>query len=447
MSLRLSLFNLSRKMQGREHDVVLAKGATSSFAVKVLGAAVAFCTQILLARILGVTQYGIYIYALTWISVLALICQLGMNTSILRFVSSYKAKSEWGLLRGIFIRSVQYVLFASVAVGVTAAFVVWFLYDRIGREQSITFWIAFLLLPLLSLTGLRSAGLRAFKHVVKAALPDSLFRPMLIAGLASISYVYFQQNLQATQVMVFNLIGTLAAFYIGGLWLIKAMPKQIRHITPVYAEQEWLKVSLPLFFISGMQLILHQIDILMIGAILDSEQVGIYSVASRITGLVVFGLSAVNSIAAPMISELYSTGRHQELQRTVTLAARGIFVFTLIASMSLAIMGEYVLGFFGDEFVIGYIPLIILLGGQAINAMSGSVGFLMIMTGHHNQAAMIIGGSAILNILMNAIFIPLYGIVGAAISTAATTALWNLMMLAYVWRRMDINPTVLSNIQ
>ncbi len=446
VNLRDFVPGLWKKLQGKGIGAVLARGAGGSFAVMVLGAAMAFGTSILLTRLLGVTQYGIYIYALTWINLLALVCQLGMNTSLLRFVAAYKANGEWGLLRGLHDRSIQYVLLASFIIGVTTAFVVWLLHDRIGADQAKTFWIALLLLPLIALTGLRRAGLRAFRRVVKAELPDSFFRPLLIAVLASGFIILSQKHLQATQVMVFNLIGALTAFFIGTVWLTKAMPEQLRHNPPVYAGREWLRVSLPLFFMSGMSLILNKTDIIMVGVILDSEQAGIYAVASRVAGLVVFGLTAANAIAAPMISELYSTERYQELQRMITLAARGIGAFTLVVSISLVILGQYMLGLFGEDFVIGYLPLLILLGGQAINALAGSVGFLMTMTGHQKQAAKIFGTSAILNIVANAFLIPTLGLIGAAIATAVTTALWNFMMLAYVWRRLNINPTVLARI-
>jgi len=424
----------------------LARGAGGSFSVKVLGAAIAFALQILLARLLGASQYGVYIYALTWILVLSVICQLGMNTSLLRFVAAYNAKNEWGLLRGILSRSMQYVFLASFVISITASLIVWLNYEQIGRDQSKTFWIAFILLPLLSLTGLRSAGLCGLKHVVLAALPDSFFRPLLIAALAGLTYMYTQHNLQAMQVMFFNLVGVMTALIISSIWLRKVLPKQIKHCKPVFSEREWLAVSFPLLFMAGMQLILHQIDIIMIGIILDTEQAGIYAVASRITGLVIFGLSAANSIAAPMISELYSTERHQALQRVVTLSARGVFVFTLLTSIGLSVFGEYFLRLFGEEFKMGYEPLLILLTGQVINAMSGSVGFLMVMTGHQNQAAMILGVSGLINILMNVILIPEFGMIGAAIATAVTTALWNILMLIYVWRRMNINPTALAGI-
>jgi len=444
VNIRVLINSLWVRLQGDGIGAVLARGAGGAFAVSVLGAVMAFGTNVLLARLMGVTQYGVYIYALTWINLLALVSKLGMDTSLLRFVAAYNAKAEWGLFRGILNHSVLYVFIVSVFIGVTVALIIWFLEEHVGLNQAKTFWIALLLLPLLSLTALRGAALRALKHIVQSGLPDSFIRPLLIATLASLTYLYTQQNLQSTQVMVFNIIGALIAFYIGTLWLLKALPIQLRHIQPVYVGREWLKVSLPLFFISGMHLILHQTDIIMIGVMLDTEQAGIYAVVSRIAGLVLFGLTAINAIVVPMISELYSTGQYQKLQKMITLAARGIFIITLVVSLSLVILGKYILGLFGDEFVIGYIALLILLAGQTINALAGSVGFLMTMTGHQNKAAQILGVSALVNIMLNVILIFNFGVIGAAIATATSTALWNILMLGYVWHQLKFNPTIFA---
>nr|WP_277879386.1 polysaccharide biosynthesis C-terminal domain-containing protein [Coleofasciculus sp. FACHB-712] len=97
---------------------------------------------------------------------------------------------------------------------------------------------------------------------------------------------------------------------------------------------------------------------------------------------------------------------------------------------------------FGSSFVEGLPALVILTVGQMVNALSGSVGFLMTMTGHQREAALIIGSSAILNVVLNAALIPYLGINGAALSTALTTALWNIIMLVYVNKQLKINSTI-----
>ena len=436
--------NTRERLQGHGVGAVFARGASGSFGVMALGAVMTLCTNMLLTRVMGVAQYGIYIYILTWINLLVLVCKFGMDTSLVRFVAAYNAKHDWGLFRGIVGHSYKFVMLASFFIGIIAVSVIYLIHDHIGVDRSKTFVIALLLLPVLSLTALRQAILRGLKHVVLAALPDSLIRPLLVTILTGGFYIFSTQQLAATKVMLFTLAAALAAFFIGSIWLVRVLPKKVGRTPSVYARSEWLTVSLPLFFISGMSVLLHQADIIMIGIILNTDQAGIYAVSSRIAGLVAFGLSAINAIAASIISELYSTGQHMLLQKIVTQAARGLFVFTLISSLFLSIYGKLILGFFGAEFVNGYLSLLVLLVGQSVSSLVGSVGLLMTMTGHQKQAAFIIGVGAIANIILNAVLISwLDDMIGAAIATAVTTVLLNLVMLAKVLQKLNINPTVL----
>lgn len=444
MSKSFSIRGLWRKLQADANSAIVARGAIGSFVVKILGAAIAFGLHILLARLLGVSQYGIYVYAITWLNILAILCLLGFHTSLVRFIAAYKAQEKWGLLRGIVHRSTQFVVIFSLLIGGIAGIVVWFLRSRIGHDQAATFGVALILLPVLALVRLREASLRALKRVVLSSLPDRIIRPLLLAAILSGLYLYLRQPLQATQAMAINLIAVFAALVIGTLWLVKQLPEQVRDAQPIYAHREWLRVSLPLLLVAGMAMVLNQTDIIMLGAIRGSDEAGIYSAASRISSLVVFALMAINAILAPMVSELYHTGRMEELQRIVTLAARVIFAFTLMFSIILVVFGKFALSLFGAEFVVTYVPLLILLCGQIVNALAGSVGLIMTMTGHQNQAGAIFAVSAAVNIILNALLIPLMGLVGAAISTAVTMVLWNITMLVYVQRRLGINSTVIT---
>jgi O-antigen/teichoic acid export membrane protein len=440
----MSTTSILKRLQGQGIGAFLARGASGSLFVKILGASMAFGTNVLLARLMGTAQYGIYVYALAWVNVLALLCQFGMNTTLLRYVSSYNAKGEWGLLRGLITRSVQYVFSISMLIGVLSVITIFFLEKTIGKEQAITFWLAFLLLPFLSLNGLRSESLLAFKRVIKAALPDSLIRPLAISILSIVMWVAIQKNLSASQVMLFNVAAAVLAFTVGTIWLRRALPPQFHTISPAYSEREWMKVSIPLLLVNGMHLVLNQTDVLMIGIFVGTKQAGIYSVASSIAGLAAFGAASVNTIVAPTISEYHSTQRHKELQRLMALAARGIFSFTIVTILCLSLLGKHVLSVFGGEFVSGVVPMGVLLVGYAVKAFAGSGGYVMTMTGHQNQYAVLIVAVALSNIIFNAILIPAMGATGAAIATTISISIWEFIVLIYVKVKLNIDPTVLA---
>jgi O-antigen/teichoic acid export membrane protein len=143
-----------------------------------------------------------------------------------------------------------------------------------------------------------------------------------------------------------------------------------------------------------------------------------------------------------MISELYAKGRTDEFQRFLTLAAWGIFLVTLPIAIGLIVMGTWLLGLFGHEFVAGYPALVTLVIGQAANALIGPVGFLALMTGNQREATWIFGTGAMLNVILNLILIPTFGLIGAAAATAIANGVWKLSMMVFVWKRLHVNPTV-----
>ena len=108
--------------------------------------------------------------------------------------------------------------------------------------------------------------------------------------------------------------------------------------------------------------------------------------------------------------------------------------------ISVIFLGDWFLSLYGRDFVNGYVALIILAVGQLLNSFCGFVGFLMMMTGHHNRAALVLSLSCVLNLILNMLFIPLWGMTGAALATAISLICWNLCMSWYVRKDLQISP-------
>jgi O-antigen/teichoic acid export membrane protein len=193
----------------------------------------------------------------------------------------------------------------------------------------------------------------------------------------------------------------------------------------------------------GLGIILRSTDTLMVGYFKGTTEAGVYAIASRAALLVPFMLTAVNTMAGPMISEYHAAGERRRLQRTLKVGVWAAFGFAIFVSAVLIGAGQPILSVFGEEFMAGYAPMLILVGGQILNCSTGSVGYLLIMTGYQNQAAAILGVGAGANIALNALLVPSFGALGAALATSASLILWNAGMLAVVLRRLGLNPTIL----
>ena len=187
-----------------------------------------------------------------------------------------------------------------------------------------------------------------------------------------------------------------------------------------------------MFLTSAMGVVITQTDIIMLGIYTTIQEVGIYAIVIKFALLTTFVLSSINTIVAPKFAELYYGNQLDILEKVVKKSSKMIFYSTLPIIIGLVIFGEFVLGLFGEEFVAGYTSLTILVFGQFINTSVGSVGYLMNMSGYQKEFNYIMMTSAIINILLNMILIPKYGISGAAIASVISLIFWNMVSVIFI---------------
>lgn len=423
---------------------VFVHGAMRSMIVSILATGIGFLVTVVLAKTLGATQYGLYVYILSWLAVISLGGQLGFTPLLVRFVAAYTAREQWGRCRGILTHTTLVSTGTSIVISLIAGAVVWMARSRFEAENAWTFIFALPLIVLITVSALRAAALRALKRVVYSAVPESIIRPVLIASGVLISAYVVSGPVTARDALLVNILATFAVFLIGTFLLLRVMPPQVRAAKPEYAVAEWWRTSLPMFFSIGMRRILSQTDIILVGSLVGVKEAGIYAVASRLANFAILGKEAADSITAPLISEFYATEQRIQLSRLVIISARAVTAFTLAASIMLLLFGTYILRYFGSEFVAAFVPLLILLLGHLFKASFASAGFLLSMTGFQDYSASISIISAIINLVLNLVLIPLFGLTGAALATALTSAIWSIALMIYARKLLDINPTAFA---
>jgi O-antigen/teichoic acid export membrane protein len=185
----------------------------------------------------------------------------------------------------------------------------------------------------------------------------------------------------------------------------------------------------------SMMLIMGKIDILMLGAIIDQESVGIYNAALKLSMLAYVGLMAINSIAAPKFAELNESGNFEALQSLVQKSTKTIFWITLPVVLIFAFLPSQILSIFGEEFQIAAYSLIILSVGKMFSAICGSVGTLLQMSGNQKYFQNVLIAAAILNVALNYFLIPDFQLLGAALASLISNVFWNVLMVIYIKKK------------
>ena len=442
-SPRPKLPSFIQRLLGSELDRRLATGSASALSIRVAGIGALLGCQLLLTRLLGPGVYGDYVYTLSWVNILAVLTVCGMDTAALRFVASYEATGEWSLLRGFVRWSTQIVLAASI--GGAMAFATWLLLfgDGSSTELRSALLVAALLVPATAMLLLLGALLRGLKQVAWAMAPPFILRPLLLALGVLLVVELFPHTPTAAQVIAIE-FGVMLLLI---LWMIHTLrrkaPTELASEPIGTATRLWLVSALPLLLITGVRVGMSKVDILVLGLHDGTRSAGIYAVAGQLALLIGLGLFAVNMIVAPMIAQLHAQKRFADLQRIIRRGAQATLGFATIGGLLLFLLGKPLLGLFGPAFSSGYPALRVLVVGQVLNSLAGSVGFLMTMTAQEREAALVSVSAVALDLLLLFLLIPRFGQLGAAYATVAAGAAWNLTLVILVWRRLGINSTAL----
>jgi len=141
------------------------------------------------------------------------------------------------------------------------------------------------------------------------------------------------------------------------------------------------------------------------------------------------------------LAQLYAIGDKGKLRKVMMTASAVATAFALPLVLLFTLRGSWFLGLaFGEAFTASATALAIITGGQLVNAATGPVRLLLIMSGHESKATLSIVIGSVVNLLLNAVLIPLWGINGAAVAFAVSLAIAMLLCLYFVLRILKTKP-------
>jgi O-antigen/teichoic acid export membrane protein len=423
----------------------IARGGFAAFVIYSAGIGLAYFSQLLIARFVEVDAYGMYAYAMAWVTVLAYFSALGFDVSLLRFLPAYEAERAWPLFRGVIQYAERRVVAVSVVVIVAGVCVV--LVRDVPTQLRDTFLVGLFLIPVLALLWIRSSVVRAFGGVLWAVAPNRVVREGILIGLVALAGVGLGWSLDASRVMMATLVGAIIGLSLATLGMRKLRPRIIDGIVPVYDADIWRRAALPLVILAATEALLNRTGVLLLGWFGDTKTAGIYSLAFNIAFVVALPRVAINTLFAPTISGLFAKNEHVMLQKLITTAAWWTLAASGFIGGVLFVLAEPLFAWFGPGYATGVPALRILLIGQMIIAAAGSQLHVMTMTGHERSAAVLLVSITIGNMAVSAGLIGVFGLNGAAIGTAATLIIWNLAMGLFLWRRLNLVPGVLAFFQ
>src|SRR5436190_2101156 len=423
---------------GSSEASVTRRLAGTIFIIRVASAALAYAAQILLARWMGGSDYGVYVYVWTWVLLLGSMMDFGISASAQKIIPEYRTRGEHALLRGFVSGSRWMTFVVSSVVSLLLAGVVRALSPWIDANAIVPLYIGCVTLPAFVVANTQDGIARSHDWMRLGLMPQFIVRQSLIIGLTAGAFV-LGFNLGATAAM----LASAAAVWIAMIGQMVVLNRRLGgHVEPGAKTADfrgWLAISLPILLVESFYLLLSYTDVLVLQQFRTSEEVGVYFAVVKTLALVSFIHYAMSATTAHRFAEYHALGDKPRLSAYVAHAINWTFWPSLAATVLLLAMGKPLLWLFGPQFVVGYDIMFVAAVGLLVRSAIGPVERLLNMLGHQHICALAYALAFVMNVALCIALVPRFGGHGAEAANSISIALESVVLFSIVPRLLRSN--------
>lgn len=423
--------------------LILTRGANINLVGTIVRTTLLYSYAFLVARMAGANAFGLYTLGLTLISFPTMLSEMGLGKGVIKYIGSFQTNK----LNTDAKNALQGALLSGVVISVSVAFAILlfanFISTQIFHDINLSSILKFLAvsIPLIVISNI----IISFTQALKTMRYKFYFRDILQPFIELVIVIIFLgYGLKAIAIGL--AISYTTSYFIIDVILILIVNRFVPQFFNNHSNsitnslKNLLRFSVP---IMGGDVILNslpKISTFIIAIFLSNQMVGVYNIVLRISMVSVLIIMSFNSMFAPIISELYTKGDIEQLQ---TLFKK---VTTSISLLSAPILGicvifpSFILHLFGEEFISGEAPLVVLSIGQLINIATGPVMYILIMIGRSKEYILITLYALLASIILGVVLVSHFGLLGASITDAFIGGIMNVTMLFIVYKKLKIHP-------
>lgn len=365
------------------------------------------------------------------------VCVFGMHQSVIYYSGYLKANNSISYLKSVYKKMVV-IVFSIAALFFLAALLIkpGVINNLFDKEVAQLVLYSVFALFFYGLTLLNIDVFRAINKIYVSEFYRNVLRYALFFGAIIVLYVTDDpQYLVEVFLLNFVFLGLVSTLYL--FYYFSRITAGDTSVTISF--KNIISRSGPMAISAVTYLLMQSVDIILLSKYSSFERVAFYSVAIKLTTVLSLVLASVNTVYAPTFAEWHSLGDFKNLKAGIKRSTRLIFLLTFPAILIVFLFSNMILGFFGPDYTQAQNALWVLLIGQAVNALCGSVGVYMNMTGKQVVFQRILITAFAINITLNLILIPIYDILGAAVATTISTVFWNVLTTIYIYRKDRIS--------
>jgi O-antigen/teichoic acid export membrane protein len=436
---RLSLAGRVRAWLADGSDTSLAqRTAGAAFLIRVASAAILYLSQVLLARWMGRSEFGVYVYVWTWVLLIGTLADFGLAVAAQRFIPEYTEHKNFDRLRGFLTGSRWLAMGVATALAGLALMAIDVVEPWIDSYLVVPLYLACACLPLYTLGSMLDGIARSYNWVNLALVPPYIMRPLVLIAVMAAAHLA-GLTADAVTAMAAAVISTWTTAILQLLLVDRRLKTKVAPGPKSYAVRTWLKTAIPIFMVGGFYLLLTYADVLLLQAFRSPEEVAVYYAAAKTLALVAFVNFSVAAATTHKFSEYYLAGDRARLSAFLADAIRWTFWPSLAATALILAAGRPFLWLFGPGFVDGYPLMFILAIGLVSRAAIGPVERLLNMLEQQRACALVYAAAFAVNVALCLVLIPPFGATGAAVATACAVLAESLMLFFTTKYRLGLH--------
>lgn len=392
----------------------VAKNTSFLTAASILQKIISFVYFTVVARLIGVENTGQYFFALTFQSIFAVVADFGYAAVLTREMSKSPEKSQ-----SIFSTALaSKIIFGGAAYLMVAIFVNILGYPALTKEL---IYLAGLTMFFDNFHSLFYAVFRAKRDLKyeSAGLVGSQAITLIIGSCALFFHLPLVWLIAAYTIPSF-LNAVYSGFFAVRLYQIKLRISLNRQIMREFLAMVWP------FALAGIIGRLYSYsDSLIMSKLLSTQELGWWSVPYKITFAFQFIPLALSASVYPVFSSLFATDR---LSIGALFEKAWHYLFTIVFPLSagiFAIAQPFIVKIYGPDYFPSVLPLRILVFSLVFGYLALISGALLNAIGQQRKQTTNIFIALVVNVILNTVFIPRFGIIGAAIAALSSNiVLW-----------------------
>jgi O-antigen/teichoic acid export membrane protein len=430
---------LTDKSESRIAQLVAGK----AFLVRVASAGLALVSQVFLARWMGAFEFGIFIYAWTWVLMIGALSDLGLSSSAKRFIPEYTENKAFDHLRGFLTGSRWLSVAIATGIGAVGALGVWLVSAHLDQYSVVPLYLACAVIPIYGVVQTQAGIAQSYDWPNLALMPFFVWRQLAMTALMGAAY-FLGAPTGAVVAMIIAVITTWGVTLGQLVVLNRRLKVRVPEGPKVHEPGVWLATSLPIFIVEGFYLLLTYVDILMLEHYRSPDEVAVYYAGARLLAIVAFVYFAIASATTHKFTEYHISGDSKRLASFFAETIKWTFWPSLAVCAGILVLGKPLLGLFGGDFESGYRVMFILSVGMLARAAVGPAERLLNMLGERKQCAAIYAGAFALNLALCIALIPRIGIEGAGIATSTALVFESICLYIVAKRRLGFHVFILG---